>query len=79
MFVHYVIAVSSSNSSTPTWSTAEQEGRRGPDCGTVQGAEQDARQQVVTAISTESRSRCGSAGMVRCDPCRDLLDATVQN
>lgn len=61
MFVHYVIAVSSS-SSTPTWFTAEQEGRRGPDCAAVQGAVQHARQQVVTVILTESRSRCGSAG-----------------
>jgi hypothetical protein len=55
MFVHYVIAVrSSSTSSTPTWSTAEQEGHRGPDYATVQGAVQHARQQVVTVISTES-------------------------
>lgn len=76
MFVYYVIAVSSS--STPTWFTAEQEGRRGPDRAAVQWAVQHARQQVVTIISTELRSRCCIC-MIRCDPCRDLLDATVQN
>lgn len=79
MFVHYVIAISS----TPTWCTAEQKGRTGPDRAAMQWAVLHARQQVVTMTITESRSRCGPAGrficMIRCDPCRDLLDATAQN